>query len=133
MKKSEQIFEFLRFIGVQRALLNFQDIIARKDILNTVNRLVNCETANIDKTVLSASRQLFYIDIVKQHTGLEKLPPNLLEVIEARLENPYASIRELADILGNDISKSGVFHRLKKIEQLAEVYLTKENISYKNM
>ena len=129
MKKCEQIFEFLRFIGVQRALLNFQDIIARKDILNTVNRLVNCETANIDKTVLSASRQLFYIELVKQHAGPGILAPGLVEVMEARLDHPYASIRELASIIGNGISKSGVFHRLKKIEQLAEIYLAQENIS----
>jgi cell division protein WhiA len=126
MKKSEQIFEFLRFVGVQRALLKFQDIIARKDILNTVNRLVNCETANIDKTVLSASRQLFYIDVLKQHIGLENLSRGLVEVIEARLDNPYASIQELANIIGGNISKSGIFHRLKKIEQLVEYYLAEE-------
>ena len=126
IKKSEQIFEFLRYIGVQRALLNFQDIIARKDLLNTINRLVNCETANLDKTILSASRQLLYIDIVKQHIGLDNLSPNLTEVIEARLDHPYASIQELANIVGGSISKSGIFHRLKKIKQLAEFYLTEE-------
>jgi len=126
IKKSEQIFEFLRFIGVQRALLNFQDIIARKDLLNTINRLVNCETANLDKTILSASRQLLYIDIIKQHVGLKNLSPSLIEVIEARLDHPYASIQELANIVGGSISKSGIFHRLKKIKQLAECYLTEE-------
>jgi cell division protein WhiA len=126
IKKSEQIFEFLRYIGVQRALLNFQDIIARKDLLNTINRLVNCETANLDKTILSASRQLLYIDIVKQHIGLDNLSINLTEVIEARLNHPYASIQELANIVGGSISKSGIFHRLKKIQQLAELYLTEE-------
>ena len=124
IKKSEQIFEFLRFIGVQRALLNFQDIIARKDLLNTINRLVNCETANLDKTILSASRQLLCIDVVKERIGLENLSPNLTEVIKARLDHPYASIQELATIVGGSISKSGIFHRLKKIEQLAECYLT---------
>ncbi|MFW6149297.1 MAG: DNA-binding protein WhiA [Atribacterota bacterium] len=126
IKKSEQIFEFLRYIGVQRALLNFQDIIARKDLLNTINRLVNCETANLDKTILSASRQLLYIDIVKQHIGLDNLSPILTEVIEARLNHPYASIQELTNIVGGSISKSGIFHRLKKIQQLAELYLTEE-------
>ncbi len=131
IKKSEQIFEFLRFIGVQRALLNFQDIIARKDLLNTVNRLVNCETANLDKTILSASRQLFYIDVVKQNIELKNLSPNLTEVIKARLDHPYASIQELAHMLGGGISKSGIFHRLKKIEQLAEGYLSEDNYSSK--
>lgn len=123
IKKSEHIFEFLRFIGVQRALLNLQDIIARKDLLNTVNRLVNCETANLDKTILSASRQLFFIDVVKQNIGLDNLSPSLAEIVKARLEYPYASIQELANAVGGSISKSGIFHRLKKIEQLAQYYL----------
>ena len=124
IKKSEQIFEFLRFIGVQRALLNLQDIIARKDLLNTVNRLVNCETANLDKTIIAASGQLFYIDLIVKSIGLENLPTNAREVIKVRLEHPYASIQELADIIGGGITKSGVSHRLKRIEQIAEGYLT---------
>ncbi|NLL62191.1 MAG: DNA-binding protein WhiA [Candidatus Atribacteria bacterium] len=123
IKKNEQIFEFLRFLGVQRALLNLQDIIARKDLLNTVNRLVNCETANLDKTILSASQQLLFIETVQKNIGLENLPPNLREVAKIRLENPYASIQELANILGGGITKSGIYHRLKKIEQLAGDYL----------
>ena len=120
IKKNEQIFEFLRFVGVQRALLNLQDIIARKDLLNTVNRLVNCETANLDKTIFSASQQLLSIETVQKNIGLENLPSNLKEVMKVRLENPYATIQELAHILGGGITKSGVYHRLKKIEQLAE-------------
>jgi cell division protein WhiA len=127
IKKNEQIFEFLRFIGVQRALLNFQDIIARKELLNKINRLVNCETANLDKTILSASRQLLYIDVLKQHIGMDNLSNNLRKVIKARLDNPYASIQELANDIGNGISKSGVYHRLKKVEELAECYLEEEN------
>lgn len=126
IKKNEQIFEFLRFIGVQRALLNLQDIIARKDLLNTINRLVNCETANLDKTISSASRQLSNIDVVKRRIGLESLSPNLVDVINARLENPYSSLQELAEIVGGGITKSGIYHRLKKIELLAENYLNDE-------
>lgn len=124
IKKSDQIFEFLGFIGVQRALLNLQDIIARKDLINTVNRLVNCETANLDKTIVSASRQLFYVDLIVKKIGLENLSPNIREVIKVRLEHPYASIQELADIIGGGITKSGMFHRLKRIEQMAEDYLS---------
>ncbi len=126
MKKSEHIFEFLRFIGVQRALLNFQDIVARKDILNKVNRLVNCETANLDKTINSASKQLMYIEIVKKNISLKNLPVSLVEVINARSANPYSSIQELANIIGGNISKSGIYHRLKKIEQIAEKYISEE-------
>lgn len=127
IKKSEQIFEFLQFIGLQRALLNLQDIIARKDLINTVNRLVNCETANLDKTIISASHQLLYIEIVKQHIGMDNLSKNLKEVIKARLNNPYATIQELANTIGGNISKSGVYHRLKKIEQLATYYLLEDS------
>ena len=126
IKKSEQIFEFLRFIGVQRALLNLQDIIARKDLLNKVNRLVNCETANLDKTILSASRQLHHIDIVTKYIGMENLPEKLALIAQARLDNPYASIQELANIIGGAITKSCIFHRLKKIEQLAGEYSYRE-------
>jgi cell division protein WhiA len=132
IKKSEQIFEFLRFIGVQRALLNFQDIIARKELLNKINRLVNCETANLDKTILSASRQLLYIDVLKQHISMDNLSNNLKEVIKARLDNPYGSIQELANDIGGGISKSGVYHRLKKIEELAESYMEEENYIAEN-
>jgi len=128
IKKSEQIFAFLRFIGVQRALLNLQDIIARKDILNTVNRLVNCETANLNKTISSASRQLLYIDLILKNIDLANLPPNIKEIVKARSEHPYASIRELAEIIGGGITKSGVSHRLKKVEQMAEYYLTSNEI-----
>lgn len=122
-KRKEQIFEFLRFIGVQRALLNLQDIIARKDILNTVNRLVNCESANLDKTIYSASQQLFYINLVLKNIGWENLSSNLREVVKLRQDNPYASIQELAEISGGGITKSGIYHRLKKIKYLAEDYL----------
>jgi len=132
IKKNEQIFEFLRFIGVQRALLNLQDIIARKDLLNTVNRLVNCESANLDRTILSASQQLSYIDVLKRNIGLDNLSPNLIEVIKVREEHPYASIQELANALEGCISKSGIFHRLKQIEQLAKYYLPENNILKKN-
>ena len=107
-------------------MLNLQDIIARKDLLNTVNRLVNCETANLDKTILSASRQLHHFDIVSKYIGFENLPEKLALIAQARLDNPYASIQELANIIGGAITKSGIFHRLKKIEQLADEYSYKE-------
>ncbi|MCK4240072.1 MAG: DNA-binding protein WhiA, partial [Candidatus Atribacteria bacterium] len=71
LKKGDSIFEFLRLIGIQNALLYFQDIRARKDVVNRVNRLVNCETANLDKTVLSAAKQLYSIDIIEKKIGLQ--------------------------------------------------------------
>jgi len=77
LKRGDSIFEFLRLIGLQNALLYFQDIRARKDVLNTVNRLVNCETANLDKIVLSAAKQLHDIDVIEKKIGLQHISQRL--------------------------------------------------------
>jgi len=120
LKRGDSIFEFLRLIGLQNALLYFQDIRARKDVLNTVNRLVNCETANLDKTVLSAAKQLHDIDVIEKKIGLQHISPRLSSVAEIRKNLPYASLQELAEGVDFKISKSGIYHRLKKISQIAE-------------
>jgi len=120
LKRGDSIFEFLRLIGLQNALLYFQDIRARKDVLNTVNRLVNCETANLDKTVLSAAKQLHDIDVIEKKIGLQHISPRLSSVAEIRKNLPYASLQELAEEVDFKISKSGIYHRLKKISQIAE-------------
>lgn len=120
LKRGDSIFEFLRLIGLQNALLYFQDIRARKDVLNTVNRLVNCETSNLDRTVLSAAKQLHDIDVIEKKIGLQYISPKLSLVAEARRKLPYACLQELAEGVDFKISKSGIYHRLKKISQIAE-------------
>ena len=120
LKKGDSIFEFLRLIGLQNALLYFQDIRARKDVLNIVNRLVNCETANLDKIVLSAAKQLHDIDVIEKKIGLQHISPRLSLVAEVRKNLPYASLQELAEEVDFKITKSGIYHRLKKISQIAE-------------
>lgn len=120
LKRGDSIFEFLRLIGLQNALLYFQDIRARKDVLNIVNRLVNCETANLDKIVLSAAKQLHDIDVIEKKIGLQHLPPRLSLVAEVRKNLPYASLQELAEEVDFKITKSGIYHRLRKISQIAE-------------
>jgi len=120
LKRGDSIFEFLRLIGLQNALLYFQDIRARKDVLNIVNRLVNCETANLDKIVLSAAKQLHDIDVIEKKIGLQHISPRLSLVAEARKNLPYASLQELAEEVDFKITKSGIYHRLKKISQIAE-------------
>jgi DNA-binding protein WhiA len=120
LKRGDSIFEFLRLIGLQNALLYFQDIRARKDLLNTVNRLINCETANLDKVVLSAAKQLHDIDIIEKKMSLQHISPKLLLVAEARKNLPYASLQELVEEVDFKITKSGIYHRLKKISQIAE-------------
>ncbi|HZK12331.1 MAG TPA: DNA-binding protein WhiA [Atribacterota bacterium] len=120
LKRGDSIFEFLRLIGLQNALLYFQDIRARKDVLNTVNRLVNCETSNLDRTILSAAKQLHDIDVIEKKIGLQHISPRLSLVAEARKNLPYACLQELAEGVDFKISKSGIYHRLKKISQIAE-------------
>lgn len=120
LKRGDSIFEFLRLIGLQDALLYFQDIRARKDVLNIVNRLVNCETANLDKIVLSAAKQLHDIDIIEKKIGLQYISPRLSLVAEARKNLPYASLQELAEEVNFKVTKSGIYHRLRKISQIAE-------------
>lgn len=120
LKKGDSIFEFLRLIGVQNALLYFQDIRARKDVVNTVNRLVNCETANLDKTVLSAAKQLHSIDIIEKKIGLQNISSKLAMVAKIRKKLPYASLQELVEEVDFEITKSGIYHRLKKISQIAD-------------
>jgi len=120
LKRGDSIFELLRLIGLQNALLYFQDIRARKDVLNIVNRLVNCETANLDKIVLSAAKQLHDIDVIEKKIGLQNISPRLSLVAEVRKNLPYASLQELAEEVDFKITKSGIYHRLKKISQIAE-------------
>ena len=120
LKKGDSIFEFLRLIGVQNALLYFQDIRARKDVLNTVNRLVNCETANLDKTVLSAAKQLHNIDIIEKKIGLQNISYKLAIVAKIRKKLPYASLQELFEEADFKITKSGIYHRLKKISKISD-------------
>ncbi len=123
LKKGDSIFEFLRLIGSQNALLYYQDIRARKDVVNTVNRLVNCETANLDKTIFSAVEQLHKIDIIEKKVGLQNIPPKLVKVAKIRKKLPYASLREMVEEAGYEISKSGIYHRLKKISEIADELL----------
>jgi len=123
LKKGDSIFEFLRLIGSQNALLYYQDIRARKDVINTVNRLVNCETANLDKTIFSAVEQLHKIDIIEKKVGLQNIPPKLVKVAKIRKKLPYASLREMVEEADYEITKSGIYHRLKKISKIADELL----------
>jgi DNA-binding protein WhiA len=87
---------------------------------NNVNRIVNCETANLTKTVEAAWKQVESIEKIKNKIGLDKLPPNLREIAELRLNNQEASLKELGEMMNPPMGKSGVNHRLKKIEDIAQ-------------
>ncbi len=120
IKEGEQIVDILNIIGAHQALLKLEDIRVLKDVRNNINRLVNCETANLSKTIDASMRQIDHIKIISDHMGLNKLPDNLREIAEIRMENPDASLKELGEMLNPPIGKSGVNHRFRKIEEIAE-------------
>lgn len=120
LKEGEKIVEFLSVIGAHQALLKFEDVRIIKGMRNQVNRLVNCETANLNKTILAAVRQVEVIHLIDDRMGLDKLPPHLREVAELRLEFPEVNLQELCQRLGGKVSKSGLNHRFRKLEEIAD-------------
>ena len=102
------------------ALMDFENVRILKEMRNHVNRKVNCETANINKTVNASSRQIEDISFIKQTVGLSYLPENLEEIAKIRSENPELSLKDLGELLSKPIGKSGVNHRLKKISIIAQ-------------
>lgn len=119
LKESEHIVSFLSIIGAHSALLNFENARIYKDMRNNVNRLVNCETANLNKTVNAAVRQIENIDLIRNTIGLEKIPEPLREAAELRLKYPDACLAELGKLMQSPLGKSGVNHRMRKIEEIA--------------
>ena len=120
LKESEQISKFLACIGASKAVLKFEDIRIYKEMKNNVNRIVNMETANLNKTIDAAFLQIEDIKLIKKKNKFEDLPNELKEVALLRLENPEASLKEIGEMLEVPISKSGVNHRFKKINNYAE-------------
>lgn len=120
IKEGEQIVDFLNIIGAHQALLKLEDIRVLKDVRNNINRIVNCETANLSKTIDASLRQIRNIETIIAKMGLEKLPTNLREIAEIRLENSDATLKEIGMMLDPPVGKSGVNHRFRKIEELAE-------------
>lgn len=120
IKEGEKIIEFLNIIGAHQALFKFEDVRIMRDMRNSVNRIVNCETANLNKTIGAAVRQIENIRYLDRHLGLDKLPDKLREVAEVRLAHPDINLKEVGELLGGKVSKSGVNHRLRKIDELAE-------------
>lgn len=112
--------DILNIMGAHSCLLELENIRIMKEMRNNVNRLVNCETANLSKTVNAAVRQVESIKFIQSKIGLKRLPQNLREIAELRLEYPDESLKELGEMLDPPVGKSGVNHRLRKIEKIAE-------------
>lgn len=120
LKEGEQISKFLACIGANNAVLKFEDIRVYKEMKNNVNRIVNMETANLNKTIDAAILQIEDIQLIQSKNKFDDLPEELKEVAILRLENPEASLKELGEMLSTPLSKSGVNHRLKKIQEYAD-------------
>ena len=126
MKEAEKIADFLQVIGATNAMLKFEDIRIVRDMRNSVNRLVNCETANLNKTIDAAAKQIENIEYLRDSVGLDNLPAKLREIALLRLEFPDITLKELGEKMPSGaISKSGINHRLRKLNQLAEGYQQK--------
>ncbi|MEK4028059.1 DNA-binding protein WhiA [Pseudobacillus sp. FSL P4-0506] len=130
LKEAEKITEFLNIVGAHSALLRFEDVRIVRDMRNSVNRLVNCETANLNKTIGAALRQVENIRFIESSVGLDVLPDKLREIAELRVAHQDVTLKELGEMVsGTAISKSGINHRLRKIDEIAEKLRANEPIN----
>lgn len=129
LKEAEKIADFLALVGSHNAMMKFEDVRIVRDMRNSVNRLVNCETANMNKTIDAAAKQIANITFIDEMVGLDRLPVKLREVAIIRLENPEVSMKELGEMVPSGvISKSGINHRIRKINEFAEQLRSKQVI-----
>lgn len=120
LKEGSQIVDMLNVMEAYVALMNLENVRILKEVRNTINRKVNCETANINKTVNAAVKQVEDIELIRERIGLDNLPDNLREMALLRLEYPEATLKELGNYLEPPVGKSGVNHRLRKLSAIAE-------------
>ena len=120
INNSSDIEDLLTYLGATKASLEIMNLKVYKDLRNKVNRIVNCETYNISKVISATNEQIKSINKIKEIKGLDWLKEDLKEIAEKRLENPDKSLIELCDILSFEITKSGLYYRLKKIESIAK-------------
>ncbi len=120
LKEGAGIVDLLNVMEAHVALMELENLRIVKEMRNSINRRVNCEAANISKTVHASARQVEDIEYIKEHYGFSKLPDNLREMAEVRLEYPDAALKELGQYLNPPVGKSGVNHRLRKLSELAD-------------
>lgn len=120
LKEGAQIVDMLNVMEAYVSLMKLENVRILKEMRNTVNRRVNCETANISKTVNAAVKQVKDIELIRDNMGLDELPDNLREIAYLRLEYPEAALKELGNYLDPPVGKSGVNHRLRKLSEIAE-------------
>ena len=120
LKDGEEISKTLALLGANKSVLKFEEIRVKREMNNKVNRLVNCETANLNKTISASVMQIEAINYLKKVKKYEELPTGLQEIAELRLEYPEMSLKDLGSLLEKPLGKSGVNHRLKKIIEIAD-------------
>ena len=120
LKEGSQIVDILNVMEAHVALMELENVRILKEMRNSVNRKVNCETANINKTVSAAVKQVEDITYLRDMIGFENMPDNLVEAAYARLDHPDATLKELGESLTPPVGKSGINHRLRKLSEMAE-------------
>jgi len=125
IKESQHISDFLLITGAHNAMLEFESLRVDKSVRNSVNRVVNCDNANSIKIAYTGARQHKAVLYIKTNIGLDNLPDELKEAAVLRLENPDMSLKELGEIMNPPLGKSGMNHRLKKLEKIAMEYMEK--------
>ena len=120
LKEGSMIVDMLNIMEAYVSLMDMENVRILKDMRNDINRRVNCETANIKKTVGAAVRQIEDIEFIEKTKGLRYLPEQLREIAQLRIDEPEANLSELGEMLNPPISKSGVNHRLRKVSKIAE-------------
>lgn len=133
VKEGSQIVDLLNIMEAHVALMNLENVRILKEMRNSINRQVNCEAANINKTVVAATKQIDDIIYIKSQIGFSELSEGLEEIANLRIEYPDASLKELGALLSPPIGKSGVNHRLRKLSILADnLREQKEEVNYGN-
>ena len=132
IKEGRQIVDILNVMEAHLSLMDLENVRILKEISGAVNRQVNCETANINKTVSAAVGQINDIKLIRNRIGLEKLPEELEQTALARLEYPDATLKELGSALSPPVGKSGVNHRLRKLKMIADSIRENEEEQYGN-
>jgi len=122
IKEGSQIVDLLNVMEAHVSLMDLENVRIIKEMRNQVNRQVNCEAANISKTVNAASKQIEDIIFIRDHVGFGNLNEGLRDIARLRIEHPEASLKELGAMLQPPISKSGVNHRLRKLSYYADIY-----------
>ena len=120
VKDGSKVIDLLNIMGAHQALMGMENIRIVKEMRNQVNRKLNCEMANIGKTVAASMKQVEDIQLIMQHPAFEQLPRPLKEIAQLRVENQEASLAELGKMLDKPVGRSGVNHRLKKLSSIAD-------------